>query len=149
MVLLGITRNYTSNLLVDQNTDISEKIIESSSQLLINGENTNHFIINDYIIKTNKKLLLGSSYFNSFPILLPSFLMKDRPKTFGANFSEFYLGLYSNRSQFASSLLGESIANWGIIIAIPFLFIFLSLIVLFTNILLQILPNTSKLFFIH
>lgn len=147
VILMGITRNYTSNLLNDEDFEISENIIESRSQLLINGENTNHFIINDYIIKTNRKLLLGSSYLNSFPILLPSLLIRERPKTFGTNFSKFYLGIQSNRSKYASSLLGESIANWGLFFAIPFLLLFLILMVLFINISLQILPERSKLFY--
>ncbi len=148
LVLLGITRNYTSNMLDDQDFEISEKIIESSTQLIINGENTNHFIINDYIIRENKKLLFGISYLNSFPILMPSFILEDRPKTFGAEFPNIYLGVNdANRSSYASSLLGESIANWGLFLAVPFLFIFLILFVSIINIFLKTLPDRSRLFF--
>ena len=143
-VLIGVFRNYSINIFQGEDIFINEKLNQHQYQLLINGETANHFIIIDKVISKNRPLLLGESYLNTIPFMLPRFIISDRPNSFGTNFSRIYLSTDIDRSIYASSIIGEAIANFGMLLSIPIVFIFLFLLFLLFKYLLQFLPREVR-----
>ena len=144
---LGILRNSIPKLISNDEFDIKNHISKNSFQFLINGENLNHFIIADESINKKEDFLFGKSYLNTIPNLLPSFLVKEKPKNYGVLFAFRKTNGLNEGSVFASSILGEAISNFGPFISIPFLFLFFFIMYWILTLVIWLLPSNISTFF--